>query len=296
MAIVWLASYPKSGNTWLRAVLTAYLQADDVPVSINALIGGSIATDRHAFDEGLGLESSDMTPDEVLRYRPLLHAVLADELPSPAFVKTHDAYLRLPCGAALFSESATSGVVYLVRNPLDVAVSYAHHNGASIDDTMRWMNDPAGVDHLLLSRIFHQLPEPLTTWSGHVASWLDQEEVLLHVARYEDLLADSHAAFGRIVRFAGLEWDAARLARAIDRSAFPRLRAQETESGFREKQPTAPSFFRAGVAGSWRTTLSPRQVRALVDTHGPMMERLGYLREAEEFLAARCGSAEAPAT
>ena len=296
MGIVWLASYPKSGNTWVRAVLTAYLRADDAPASINALIARPIASDRDAFDEALGLESSDMTQDEVLRYRPLFHAVLAEELSSPAFVKTHDAYLRLPCGATLFPESATSGAVYLVRNPLDLAVSYAHHSNVSIDDTVRWMDDPAAAESShFASGIFALLPELLTSWSGHVASWLDQEEVPLHVARYEDLLADPHAAFGRIVRFAGLEWDAARLARAIDRSAFPRLRAQETESGFREKQPTAPSFFRAGVAGSWRTTLSPRQVRALVDTHGPMMERLGYLREAEEFLAARCGSAEAAA-
>ena len=295
MGVVWLASYPKSGNTWLRAVLTAYVRADNAPPLINALIGSSIAISRDAFDEGLGLKSSDMTPDEVLRYRPLFHAMLAEELPSPAFVKVHDHNLRLPRGAALFPESATSGVVYLVRNPLDVAVSYAHHSNVSIDDTVRWMNNPRAAESSGASRITPRLPEPLTTWINHTASWLDQEELPLYVARYEDLLADPHAAFGRIVRFAGLEWDGARLARAIDRSAFSSLRAEEAKSGFREKQPTAPSFFRAGVAGSWRTTLSQRQIRALVDAHGPMMERLGYLREAEEFLAAR-GSAEAPAT
>ena len=292
MGVVWLASYPKSGNTWTRVVLTAYLRADDAPDLINALTARPIASDRDAFDEALELESSDMTPDEVLRYRPLFHAMLADELPSPTFVKVHDAYLRLPCGAAMFPKSATSSVVYLVRNPLDVAVSYAHHLNRSIDSTVRWMKNPAAAESDRATGISKRLREPLTTWSDHVASWLDQEELPMHVSRYEDLLADPHAAFGRIVRFAGLEWDGARLARAIDRSAFHRLRAEEAESGFREKSPTAPSFFRAGVAGSWRTTLSPRQVRALVDAHGPMMERLGYLREAEEFLAAR-GSAEA---
>lgn len=295
MGVVWLASYPKSGTTWVRVVLTNYLQTNDAPASINTLIGGPIAGDREAFDECLGLKSSDMSPDEVLRYRPLFHTRLAEELPFPAFVKVHDAYIHLPCSAALFPASATSDVVYLVRNPLDVAVSYAHHRNRSIDDTVRWMNDSAAAESDSATGIFHRLQEPLTTWSGHVASWLDQEELPMHVARYEDLLADPHAAFGRIVRFAGLEWDGSSLARAIDRSAFPRLRVEEAESGFREKQPTAPTFFRAGVAGSWRTTLTPRQVRALVNAHGPMMERLGYLREAEEFLAAR-GSAKAPAT
>ena len=71
MALVWLASYPKSGSTWLRAVLTNYLREDAEPASIDALIGRPLAGDRAAFDETLGLESSDRTPDSVLRYRPL---------------------------------------------------------------------------------------------------------------------------------------------------------------------------------------------------------------------------------
>ena len=96
------------------------------------------------------------------------------------------------------------------------------------------------------------------------------------VARYEDLLANPAAGFGAIVRFAGLEWDAARLDRAIDHTAFHRLRAQEAESGYGEKQPTAPSFFRAGVAGSWRTTLTKAQVRAVTKAHGEAMDQFGY--------------------
>ena len=294
MSIVWLASYPKSGNTWLRAVLTQYLRNDGEPASINTLLGRRLAGDRETFDELVGLDSSDLTPDEVLHYRPSFCELLAEALPPPAFVKAHDAYLRLPGGATLFPKTATAGVIYLVRNPLDVAVSYAHHRNQSIDDTVAWMADRTASEGGVTHRLTTRLPEPLTTWSGHVSSWLDQKELPLHVARYEDLLEDSQAGFGAIVRFAGLDWNGARLARAIAHAAFPHLRAEEEESGFVEKQPTAPSFFRAGVAGSWRSVLSARQVRALVDTHGTVMERLGYLREAEAFLANR-GSAGAPA-
>ena len=71
MDLVRLASYPKSGSTWLRAVLTNYLRDDAEPAAINALIGRPLAGDRDAFDETLRLESSDRTQDEVLRYRPL---------------------------------------------------------------------------------------------------------------------------------------------------------------------------------------------------------------------------------
>ena len=318
MSIVWLASYPKSGNTWLRAVLTNYLRDDGELASINALVGGPVASDRETFSEIVGLDSSDLTPEEILRHRPLFHELLARELaelpaggcrrptrsaggPSrehaPVFVKVHDAYLHTRNGAALFPKVATSAVVYLVRNPLDVAVSYAHHRQKSIDATVQWMNEPAAAEAEVAGGIHTQLPQPLTTWSGHVASWLDQEELPVHVACYEDLLANPMAGFGAILRFAGLDREGThpeeperpsateRLARAIGQAAFSRLRAQEEDSGFSEKQPTAPSFFRAGVAGSWRTALAPRQVQALVDAHGPVMARLGYLREAEAFLA-----------
>ena len=307
-SIVWLASYPKSGNTWLRAVLTNYLRDDGErgphsgPASINALLGESVANHRNSFDDLVGLDSSDLTPDEVLRHRPLFHELLARESPepaggppregAPAFIKIHEAFLRTMDGAALFPKAATAGVVCLVRNPLDVAVSYAHHRQQSIDDTVRWMNDPEAAEAQVDGGIALLLPQPLGTWSGHVSSWLDQKELPMHVARYEDLLADPTAAFGAIVRFAGLDRagtspdGSARLARAVRHAGFSRLRAQEEESGFIEKQPTAPSFFRAGVAGSWRQALAPRQVRALVDAHGPVMARLGYLSEAEAFLNA----------
>ena len=71
MDLVRLASYPKSGSTWLRAALTNHVQDAAEPASIDALIGRPLAGDRAAFDETLGRESSDITTDAVLRYRPL---------------------------------------------------------------------------------------------------------------------------------------------------------------------------------------------------------------------------------
>ena len=138
MSIVWLASYPKSGNTWLRTFLTSYLKNDGTPASINELIG-PLVTSRALFDEYLGLPSSDLAPGEILRLRPLLHELLAAELPRPTFFKVHDACIHT-AGGPLFPRAATAGAVYLVRNPLDVAVSYAHHLQWSIDRTVEEMN------------------------------------------------------------------------------------------------------------------------------------------------------------
>ena len=293
--IVWLASYPKSGNTWLRAVLTNYLREDDEPASINALAGKRY-NDRDLFDEFVGISSSDLTDAEVARYRARLREFLAEKVFASGtvsgetfhrdgrfFGKTHEAY-RVPDGPARFRRGGTAGVVYLIRNPLDVAVSFAHHANRSIDHIIRLMANPAASDPSSVRGITEHLPEAMTTWSGHVSSWTAQSELSIHVARYEDLLKDPCSGFGAIVRFAGLEWDDARLDRAIGHAAFPRLRAQEEQDGFVEKLLAAPSFFRAGVAGSWRTALTRGQVKALVDAHGEVMERLGYLRDAEAFL------------
>ena len=298
--ILWIASYPKSGSTWTRAVLTNYLQDSDEPAFINALVGHWNDSIRDKFDELIGVDSSDLRPDELARYLPRFRELLAEALcaprpedgamdevrrSAPHFAKTHEIY-QGPVGGARFSPAGAAGVIDLVRNPLDVAVSYAHHLQLPIDEVLRLMSDPNDGEASSASHIHSMLPNLMTTWSGHVSSWLEQTALRLQVARYEDLLADPQAGFGAIVQFAGLQWDAGRLARAVERSAFHRLRAQEAESGYGERQPTAPLFFRAGVAGSWRAALTREQVQALVDAHRPVMERLGYLREAEAFL---CG-------
>ena len=283
-SIVWLASYPRSGNTWVRALLTNYCDGGGEPAAINALEGWSHLIRREVFDEHLGLSSSDMTPEEILRHRPRLHELLAAELPRPSFVKVHDAFVDLPGGPPLFPPPATLGAVYIVRNPLDVAVSYAHFWNWPVARAVAELNRP---DAALSSRrrgIREVLPQMLSTWSGHVASWVDQRELPVHVMRYEDLLADPEAVFGATLRFAGIEPEAKRIARAVEHSGFDRLRAQEERSGFHEKPRTARFFFRAGRAGSWRRTLSKEQVRTITDAHAALMERFGYLREAEAFL------------
>ena len=282
-SIVWLASYPRSGNTWLRALLTNYFGGED-PASINALIGDSAFVPREVFDEELGLSSSDLTPKEILRHRALLHELLAADLPRPTFVKVHDACLRTAGGALLFPPAATRGAVCVVRNPLDVAVSLADFWNWPVARGVAELNRPAAALSQPVGGIHEVLPQRLLTWSGHVASWIEQRELPVHIVRYEDLLADTGGAFEAVLRFAGLEPEPRRLARAVEHARFDRLRAQEERSGFHEKPSTARFFFRAGRAGAWREALSQEQVRTLVDAHAPLMERFGYLREAEAFL------------
>ena len=155
------------------------------------------------FDETLGVPSSDLTPDEILRLRPRFHELLAAELPRPTFVKVHDACIRTTAGP-LFPRAATAGAIYLVRNPLDVVLSYAHHQQWFVDRTVADMNDPTACMASCRRGIYPALPEPLLSWSGHVSSWLESA-LPVHAVRYEQMLVDPAAAFGGVVRFAGLD-------------------------------------------------------------------------------------------
>ena len=283
MSLILLASYPKSGNTWMRTLLSNYLAGDGKPVSINALITSQILS-RHQFDEWLGLTSAAMTRAEILRHRPRFHEFIATEADSPAFAKVHQPFQRLPGGAPLFSPPAIAGAVCIVRNPLDIAVSFAHHLQWDIDRTIAAMADPNLFADFPRNGIHHQLPDPYRDWSGNVSSWLDQDILPLRLVSYENLQADPEAALDAVLAFAGRRPDGARLARAAEFSRFQRLREAERREGFREKQPTAPSFFRKGRIGDWRGALSRQQVQRLVDSHGSVMARLGYLEEAEQFL------------
>ena len=284
MSLMLLASYPKSGNTWMRVLLSNYLADNDEPVSINALVGVALQN-RHEFDERLGLSSWAMTPDEVLLHRPRFHELLAADLESASFAKVHERHLRLPDGAPLFSRKAFAGAVCIVRNPLDVAVSYAHHMQTSIDRTIEFMGEPRAMLSPPRFDGGTQLPIPISDWSGNVSSWLSQDELPMKLVSYERLHAEPEAVFSEVSSFAGLPADEERLVKAVERSRFQRLREQEDRVGFQGRQPSAPSFFRKGMVGDWRNVLSRRQVQSLIERHGPVMAELGYLEGAEKFLA-----------
>ncbi len=94
--IVWLASYPKSGNTWMRAFLTALLKPDKEGLDINNLVPSTIASSRQLFDEMAGVSASDLLPEEIDRLRPAIYRQNAMESEELVYHKIHDAWIRLP--------------------------------------------------------------------------------------------------------------------------------------------------------------------------------------------------------
>lgn len=274
--IYWLASYPKSGNTWMRILLTNYLRNTEEAADINQLDTGPIASGRQIFDDNVGVEASDLTQEEIEYYRPFVYEQISREAGSQVFIKVHDAYTYTTGEVPLLAPDATAGIIYLVRNPLEVCVSFAHHSATTIEKSMKMMNDENYCFVDRTDRLHNQLRQHLLSWSGHVGSFVDTPGLRILVLRYEDILADTEAALSRVVEFAGLEYDAERVRRAVQHSLFDKLQAQESEKGFGEKAARAKSFFRQGKIDTWRTTLEPSVIASIVEQHGEKMEQLGY--------------------
>jgi hypothetical protein len=270
--IVWLASYPKSGNTWCSIFLTHLLADAATPIDLNQPLWSANFAAREHFVRLTGWESSELRADRCEALRLRAQEALAREGPvAPS--KTHEAFADPRDGRARFSLAATRCALFLVRNPLDIVASLSHHSGWSLDETITFMNDPRAADSPRGNSA--QLPQLLLDWSSHARSWVEAPGLALQTIRYEDLLRDPAETFRRACDFAGLPTEPARIARAIAHSRFEALQAQEARSGFAEA-PAGRRFFRAGRSGTWRDALSARQVAAIVARHEPMMRRFGY--------------------
>jgi len=283
--IWWLASYPKSGNTWLRAIIATLVAGR--PADINHMLFlGVNAGGRFPFDDALGIDSVGLSRDQETNLRPRAYEILAAEADRPLYCKTHDAYQLTPAGEPLFPGAATRGAVYVVRDPRAVAVSSAEFAGKSVDETIAVMDHPGATYGGWTTRLSHHLRQLLLRWDEHVESWLDAP-FPVHLVRYEDILADPHAAIGALAAFLGLGCNSHTITMAVEATTFARLQAQEREAGFTEKPRQAAAFFREGKIDGWRRTLTREQAARIVASHGAVMRRLGYDVTLAPFTAER---------
>jgi len=291
MRTIWLASYPKSGNTWFRMLVANLSALDDKPVDINDLPErGGIASARAPFDHLLLIDSGLLTHEEIDCLRPRVYEELArgaeddeydkpEDAPQVRFVKAHDAYTQTLNGEPLLAGvRGADGAILIARDPRDVAPSLANHNQTSIDQAIEFMSNPDAGFCNKPGRLSKQLRQQLPGWTGYMLSWLDQTDIPVHLIRYEDLHADTLGTFRRALAFAGRKASEDEMRRAAAFASFAELRKQEDERGFREAPRAQPGglFFRRGDVGAWREELTPEQVARIEAEHAPMMRRLGY--------------------
>jgi hypothetical protein len=271
--IVWLASYPKSGNTWLRAFLANLVANRAAPLTLAELPNYALLEAEPAlYGQVAGRASTTLGFDDICALRPQVHAMIAAASRGTVFVKTHSiaaAYAGVP----QITPQVTAGAIAVVRNPLDVVVSMAHHFGISIDDAITYLGDPRAAT--ANSELF--VAEFLGSWSQHVRSWADQAGPRVLVLRYEELLETPEAGFGAVARLVGLGADSERVTRAIAHARFDALAALEKRDGFVEAAATDRRFFRSGRADEWREVLTRAQVQRVIVDHREQMQRFDYV-------------------
>ena len=274
-SIIWLASYPKSGNTWTRIFLANYLMNADKPVPINQVhrfgMGDSIAR-AYRMVAGGAIDLADYHQTLAARDK-VLRAIVANKA-DVNFVKTHN--IRADAhGITLIPEAYTRSAVYILRNPLDMLLSYARHYGMSHADTAaaigRSDNSNAPEENTVT--------QFLGSWSDHVRSWTGKAPYPVCVLRYEDMLARPEESFGKLLKHIGVPVDAARLEKAIGFSSFDELSKQEASEGFVESSPKNERFFARGKSGQWQDELDPKIVKQVKRDHRKVMKKYGYLDE-----------------
>lgn len=265
----WVASYPRSGSTWVRALLLAYQQGPDFNLNRMDGIPGEPGP---SFYRALwpGKEHYDKVDWAYMRPVALRHAY--EHRRHKNFVlKTHTANVKLE-GIQLIPPAYTNRAVYVIRDPRDVLCSCARYFGKGHEEMLKLMGDPK-----------HALTDPRTemlqfvsSYANHVQGWTRKTDFPVHVVRYASLVENPEGELGKMLLFLDpeMEIDAERIKMAVGMCCVDTFREQEKMHGFREKPPGVEEFFGKGKTGGWREELSgelaERVVAAAMNTQSAL--------------------------
>lgn len=274
--IVWLASYPKSGNTWFRTFLTALTNGSEP--DLNNMNTDGIFSGKNHLENVLDLNADYISGGQLESFQRITFSHLAEISSKTLFIKIHDAFTFSETdGMARIPEGPSRLAIYFIRNPLDVVLSLANHIGKPVDTAIdRFIINPAGT--FLTKKVApnNQFYQPLGTWSMHAESWLNRPSFPVHFIRYEDMKEKPFETFGNAAKVLGLDAGEEQIRRAIEETQFEKLQKKEQESGFREKQIPSSTFFFKGQSGRWKEELTAEQIEKIRKANEPMMRRFGY--------------------
>lgn len=281
--IIWIASYPRSGNTWIRSFLSTYLyskKGNIVFENIKKIINfpniyhfkGIFEINKFLKEELKDKKKKDKKKFEISKYWIAAQKKinLNKEI---TFLKTHNFGGSLEGNDFTNSEN-TLGVIYLVRDPRSVAISNAHHNNISFDQS---------VNDLLDEKIFAtnegNLLEFRSSWRVNYLSWKNRQYPKI-IIRYEDLHSETFQNFKKILNFISdfreINIDDSKIKNTIDTCKFENLSNLEDSIGFSERLKNN-KFFRKGLVDEWKTELNKNQIKKIEDAFSDEMKDLKYL-------------------
>ena len=275
--IIWLASYPKSGNTWLRLFLQSLIFNEET-LDINNIKIPQFPQKFH-FD---GLVNNFDNLEEVTKqYINAQIKINSDK--KIKFFKTHSAYWKA-YNTRFTDEENTLGIIHIVRDPRNVITSVLNHfNKENHFEAFEFMNDPAKV---ILNKKYEntKLKIIVSSWANHYNSWKKFKKNNLLV-QYEKLLSDPIFEFNKICNFlnkiASFNFEKDKILKAIEKCHFKNLQRIENENGFVEASQdidgSNKKFFNLGPQNDWKKTLGKETIMKIENSFENEMKELGYL-------------------
>ena len=277
--IIWLASYPKSGNTWVRIFLSSLFSTTN-DVNINNLKIKQFPL-RHNF-ENLTNNINDV--NEFVKN--CIHAQTKINLDNKVKIfKTHNAYWR--SGDYCFTDiNNTLGCIYIVRDPRNVVTSIKNHYAkASINDALKFIkNEKQFIGNLKNPLVESDLPTVISSWKNHFNSWKKIKTNYLLI-KYENLLNKPEKEFSKITNFlekiSDFKFDKKSISKSITNTNFNLLKNQEKKEGFNEavkdELGNPVKFFNLGPENNWKKMLDPFVAKDIETNFNNELKELGYL-------------------
>ncbi|MDA8851603.1 sulfotransferase domain-containing protein [Candidatus Pelagibacter sp.] len=282
---IWLASYPKSGNTLVRLLLSSYFFSKD------GIYDFSLSENIKQFPaiklfEDLGVDITN-EKEVIANYIRVQQSFNKKE--STQFLKTHS-YLFNIENNAFTDLNVSLGVIYIVRDPRNVVTSFANHSSMSIDESTNWIINEWVLGGNLNSFNYTEKTTLYSgTWGSNYKSWKSfksQGKYLL--IKYEDLINKKEETLLKMLKFIyklnkkNFEIDKVKFKNVIDSTSFERMQALEMEFGFSEskidkKTGKKINFFNLGKKNNWKKIITPKIKEKIEDTFKEEMKELGYL-------------------
>ncbi len=272
---IWLASYPKSGNTWVRLFLSALLSKKEL--DINNIETDGIISSRYIIDSTLGINSAEIPEKDFLPYRSQLYHKWANTFTQKEYLlcKVHDSCILE--GEILFPPEITRGVIYIIRNPFDMVASMANHSGITIDQSAKMLCNNNYKLAAKKSGLNTQISQHLGTWSQHIETWTNIHRDNMIVIRYEDMLLKGLETFSKIVNYLELQSSSEMIEEAIRLTSFDTIQKIEDQTKFSEKPKKSELFFRSGKIGGWKNEITNDQAKHIIDCNFDTLLKYQYI-------------------
>ena len=279
--IIWIASYPKSGNTWLRAMLSAFFYSNDGNFSFE-LLDNIKEFPKHS--EYLNKISAGKNLVEIAKEWIPAQTMLNSKLRTPTiFLKTHSAICSID-GSDFTDEKNTLAALYIVRDPRNVISSLSNHFNLSIEKSLELIVDKNKTISNPTDKNKNIGLTVLSNWKTNYQSWRDWKTVKVKIIKYEDLIYSSKNTFINILNFLKefikIEFNENKIKNVIQSTEFKRLKLFEQKYGFKESAAMfdqTKSFFNLGPLNDWKKLLDKKTSEKICEYFKDEMKELGYI-------------------